>query len=542
MNRNVKILDCTLRDGARVINCSFANKDIHAISSKLAYARIDYVEVGFLRDSKRVVYSGNSTFFTDVDQIRPYIHRENTTTQFVGFVDYELFDFSNLKPCDGTSIDGIRVGFKRKEFNEELDDIKRSLQLVKDLGYKLFVQGVNTLGYSDKEILELVDFINELKPDAFGIVDTYGAMYQDDVERVFTMVDNNLDPTIAIDFHSHNNFQLSFALAQEIIRLSRGQREIILDGTLNGMGKGAGNLNIELIVDYLNRKMGYNYDFDLLLDIIDEYIYEIKKEFPWGYSIPSVMAGVFKSHPNNIIYLTEKFRLSTKDIRYILSLLDENKRQIYDYDLIEKLYVEYNASRVDDSLSIKLLKDLFQNRPILVLAPGYSIQKYASLLNSYVEEKNPIVISINFRHPLSSILFFGSPKRYEQFETERCGIQTIVTSNIKHTQENDIVIDYSRVIECGWKYFDNSSIMLLHILRRCNVHEIALAGIDGFEVGESNYFSEDLIYKRNQDEYSLVNKELREMLMNYRKGLNIQNRIKFIIPSQFSDVFEYGKN
>lgn len=542
MNRNVKILDCTLRDGGRIINCSFADKDIHAISSRLAYAGIDYVEVGFLRDSKRVVYSENSTFFTDVDQIRPFIHRENNTTQFVAFVDYELFDFSNLKPYDGTSIDGIRVGFKRKEFNEQLDDIKKSLQLVKRLGYKLFVQGVNTLGYSDKEILELVDFINELKPDAFGIVDTYGAMYQDDVVRVFTMVDNNLDPTIAIDFHSHNNFQLSFALAQEAIRLSRGQRKIILDGTLNGMGKGAGNLNIELIVDYLNRKMGYHYDFDLLLDIIDEYIYEIKKEFPWGYSIPSMMAGVFKSHPNNIIYLTEKFRLSTKDIRYILSLLDEKKRQVYDYDLIEKLYVEYNASRVDDSLSIKHLKEIFQDRPVLVLAPGDSIRKYASLIKTYVEEKNPIVISINFRHPLSSYLFFGSPKRYEQFENERCGVQTIVTSNIKNTQENDIVIDYSRVIECGWKYFDNSSVMLLHILRRCNVHEIALAGIDGFEVGETNYFSEDLIYKRNQDEYTLVNKELREMLMNYRKGLTLPNCIKFIVPSQFSDVFEYGKN
>ena len=542
MRSNIKILDCTLRDGGRIINCAFPDKDIHAMSSKLAHVGIDYIELGFLRDPKRVTYKGDSAFFTDVDQIRPFIHRENEYTQFVAFVDYELFDFSTLKPHDGTSIDGIRVGFKRNEFNTQLAEIKQSLELVKQLGYKLFVQGVNTLGYSDKEILELVDFINVLKPDAFGIVDTYGAMYQDDVERIFTMVDHNLDPAIAIDFHSHNNFQLSFAFAQEAIRLSRGQRTLILDGTLNGMGKGAGNLNIELIVDYLNRKMGYHYDFDLLLDVIDEYVYEVKKEHPWGYSIPSMMAGVFKSHPNNIIYLTEKFRLSTKDIRYILSLLDEKKRQSYDYDLIERLYVEYNASKVDDSASIARLKEFFQNRPILVLAPGGSIQKHADLVEKYIAEKNPVVISVNFRHPQSSLLFFGSPKRYEQFAEEREGMQTIVTSNTKDTIDEDIVIDYSRVIECGWKYFDNSSIMLLHLLRRCNVSEIAIAGIDGFEVGGTNYCKEDLTYKRNQDEYALVNKELREMFINYRKGLGAQDSVHFIVPSQFADVFEYGKN
>lgn len=539
MSRNVRILDCTLRDGGRIINCAFTDKDTHAISSKLAQVGIDYIEVGFLRDPKRVVYNGNSTFFTDVDQIRPFIHRENNYTQFVAFIDYELFDFSTLKAHDGKSIDGIRVGFKRNEFNGQLDDIKKSLELVKHIGYKLFVQGVNILGYSDKEILELVDFINTLKPDAFGIVDTYGAMYQDDVERIFTMVDHNLDPTIAIDFHSHNNFQLSFAFAQEVIRLSRGQRTLVLDGTLNGMGKGAGNLNIELIVDYLNRKMGYHYDFDLLLDIVDEYVYDVKKEHPWGYSIPSMMAGVFKSHPNNIIYLTEKFRLSTKDIRYILSLLDEKKRQSYDYDLIEKLYVEYNASKVDDSASIALLKENFHNRPVLVLAPGNSIRKYAHLVDRYIDEKNPVVISVNFHHTHSSYLFFGSPKRYEQFADECIGMPTIVTSNIKDTRENDIVIDYSRVIECGWKYFDNSSIMLLHLLRRCNVHEIAIAGIDGFTIGSENYYTDSLTYKRNQDEYALVNKELREMFIDYRKGLAVDEIVKFIVPSQFADIFEY---
>ena len=90
----------------------------------------------------------------------------------------------------------------------------------------------------------------------------------DDVDRLYTIVDHNLDENIAIDFHSHNNYQLSFAFAQEIIRLSNGKREVIIDGTLNGMGKCAGNLNTELLVDYLVRKRNYDYDFDAILDIM----------------------------------------------------------------------------------------------------------------------------------------------------------------------------------------------------------------------------------------------------------------------------------
>lgn len=96
--------------------------------------------------------------------------------------------------------------------------------------------------------------VNDVMPYSFGIVDTYGGMYLDDITHIYGMVEHNLNSNICIDIHSHNNFQSSFAFAQEIIRICDSKRNIILDSTLNGMGKCAGNLNTELIVDYLNRK------------------------------------------------------------------------------------------------------------------------------------------------------------------------------------------------------------------------------------------------------------------------------------------------
>lgn len=289
--RNVRLLDCTLRDGGRIIECAFPDDEIKGISDGLADAKVDIVEVGFLRDTSRVDYRGDSTFFTDVDQIRPFVDRQRRNVLYVAFVDYGMFDFTTLKPFDGKSIDGVRFGFTKKDYTEHREDVVRCIQEIKAKGYLAFVQGVNSLNYSDRELLELVDMINEVHPYSFGIVDTYGAMYIEDVDRIFGLINHNMLPDICVNFHSHNNYQLSFGFAQEVIKLSRGVRQVIIDGTLGGMGKVAGNLSTELLANYMVEKLGYGYELDVLLDLYDNYIYKYSLDHTWGYSVPAMMAG-----------------------------------------------------------------------------------------------------------------------------------------------------------------------------------------------------------------------------------------------------------
>ena len=112
------------------------------------------------------------------------------------------------------------------------------------------------------------------------------------------MVDHNLDEDIAIDFHSHNNYQLSFAFAQEIIRLSNGKRDILIDGTLHGMGKVAGNLNTELIVDYLVRKRNFDYNFDAILDEFDQEFNAIVSNIDNGLVVSSISEYTYCYNPN----------------------------------------------------------------------------------------------------------------------------------------------------------------------------------------------------------------------------------------------------
>ena len=534
--KNVKVLDCTLRDGGRIIDCAFPNEEIKDISKRLSDAKIDIVEVGFLRDHRSVKYNGNSTFFTDVDQIKPFIDKSNTNTIYVAFIDYGMFDFDSLKPYDGSSIDGIRFGFTKKDFIEHREDIISDLLKIKDCNYKLFIQGVNSLNYSDKEILELIDLVNEVRPYSFGIVDTYGAMYIDDVDRLYGLIDRNMHADICINFHSHNNYQLSFGFAQEVIKLSRGTtRTVIIDATLGGIGKVAGNLNTELLVDYLVRKLKYDYQFEALLDLIDDYIYKYSLTHKWGYSVPAMMAGVYKSHPNNIIYLTEKFKLQTKDISNILAMIDPMARQSYDYDNIQRLYIQYTSKKIDDHDTIVKLKKAFLGKEILVLVPGQTLQTHKKIIGDYISANNPVVISVNFNSDYSNaITFFGNQKRYQKYYSSTK--KTIISSNIDPKDESSLMINYYSLINMNYKYFENSTIMLLNLLKRLDVKRITLAGFDGFSTNKiDNYFDVSFQNDRHKDEFESLNIEIKMMLQEYLETVENTCVVRSITPSLFFD-------
>lgn len=541
---NINILDCTLRDGLRIIDCEFPDYKIKNMAQELTDSGIDIIEMGFLRDVRKLDYKGNSTFFTKASQISPFIPKNRRNALYTAFIDYGMFDFDTLEARTPDTVDGLRVGFTKKDFEENFDDVIRCMKIVQEKGYKLCMQGVNSLGYSDSEFLQIIETANEIKPFAFGMVDTYGAMYDEDLTHYFSLVDYNLKDEIILDFHSHNNYQLSFSLAQKLISIA-GRRNIIIDATLNGVGKVAGNLNTELIINYLNRKYGFDYDEDKILDSIDNYTYALKQEHHWGYSIPAFLAGEFKSHPNNIIYLTEKIRLDTKDIKYILSMIDEKKRQRYDYDNIERLYIEYNSSKVDDSKAVEALGDYINNRSVLIVGPGSSILKHENSINEFIAKNDAVVITINFisEKIKSDFAFFGSNRRYSEYADKRAAGNNgiIVTSNIKDSNASDCVINYSKVIEVGFKHFDNSTIMLLNLLKRIGVKNTYIAGVDGFVKGELNYFSSDLDYRRDTEKYLELNKEMETMLRQFKFKTENKMHISFITPSEYDHVFYSNK-
>ncbi len=533
----IKVLDCTLRDGGRIINCAFKDSYIKEVSSGLAEAKIDIVEIGFLRDSRQTEYVGNSTFFTDVDQIIPFV-KKDCGTMYVAFVDFGMYDFLSLKRYDRRSVDGIRVGFTKKDFVQHKAELIKCLAEVKEKGYKLFIQGVNSLAYSKEEMLDVIEMVNETVPYSFGIVDTYGAMYEDDLKSVFNLVDENLSREIFLDFHSHNNYQLSFSLSQEMIKLAKDKRNVIIDCTLNGMGKLAGNLNTELLVDYLVRKCNMDYEFNKICDLIDDYIYPYKENCQWGYSIPSLFSGIYQSHPNNVIYLLSKFRLQSKDIKNLLACIEPEERTRYNYDNIEKIYMEYCAVNIDDREVLAYLKERLSGKRILIIVPGRSLQNFKDKISQYSVREDIVTISVNYVYKNADLLFFGNKKRYLRCG-ERDGMETIVTSNIECDNEDDKIVNYYDLINTKYKYFDNSTMMLLYLLRRIGFEKIYLAGFDGFSTDiKDNYVDDSFQNDRHMEEFDSINYEIICMLRDYITSIKDKSAMEFITPSVYQQILE----
>lgn len=531
--RNVKILDCTLRDGGRIINCAFPDPQIKRITYLLEQSGIDIIEVGFLRDWHNVKYNGNSTFFTNEKQIVPFLP-SNRVSMFVAFIDYGMYDFSSLEKCDGSSIDGIRFGFTKKNMDESSDDVIQCAKLIQEKGYKLLLQGVNSLNYTDLELLQLADTVNEIHPYSFGIVDTYGAMFVDDVQRLYTLLDHNLASDIAIDFHSHNNYQLSYSFAQEIIKLSNGVRNVIIDATLRGMGKGAGNANTELVADYLTRRKGYPYDVEKLLEIIDLDIFDYFRKKPWGYSPSSFMAGIFRSHPNNISYLLDKYRYSTNDIGNILSMLSNTERERYPYDKIDLLCEQYRFGEYDDQENRKKLKEQIGKRPVLVLAPGKTLISHKSLIDNFIRTEHPYIISVNFISQYQeSIPFFGNKKRYYSFGYEE-NRNVIVTSDIAFENEMEFIFSAKKLCPVEKRNSRSSMFMLLLLLIQIDITRIKIAGMDGFSENHmDNYFDQTMMVDRSPEEIKESNMRLQGNLDEIIQLSQGQCKIDLITPSIF---------
>lgn len=538
MEKNTMLLDCTLRDGAYLVDKKFGDEIINGIVSGLVKSKIDFIEIGFFQNDG---FGEGKTVFKNSQDAKRYIPVDKNGCEFTVLADYSRYSVDNLDECKGDSIDAVRECF----FKHERFDAIEVCRVIKEKGYKLFVQPVDILGYTDKELIEFIEMVNTLEPYCLSIVDTFGSMFQEDLHRVFELINHNLISTCKIGFHSHNNMQLSNALSQEFIRMTVGKRQTVIDGTINGMGRGAGNTPTELIVQYMNSKLGYSYDIDALLDIIDSYMDIIKARCSWGYNIPYFLAGCFSAHVNNITYLLKKNSIRSKDIRFILNDLDTNTRKRYDYDMLEQKYMDLLSSDIEDDAIIEQLKEMLSDKRVLLVAPGRTIKTMQKEIQRVIEEKKLTVISVNFldRELRSDYVFVSNLRRLQTLEKnqEFLKIPKISTSNISvDLAESDFRVSFLRLIKCGWEHLDNSSLMLLRLLDLLGVKEVYIAGFDGYDYtgrGHLNYASESLELSSVNENPTSLNQEIMEMLDDFKQNKKNSN-IYFVTPSRFEKCFE----
>jgi 4-hydroxy 2-oxovalerate aldolase len=529
---NIRLLDCTLRDGGYINDWNFGARTIKKVIEKLSQSNLDIIECGFLRDQE---YDSNFSVFNDIEKIKEFIYPKNDNIIYVGMIDYPYIPIDKVKECDKTSIDGIRLTFHENEIDEAISYGK----CLMEKGYKVFIQPVGTTSYSDRKLLELIQMVNKLKPFAFYLVDTLGTMYKNDLLRMYHLIDHNLDDSISIGFHSHNNLQLSFSNAQELIALHT-KRNIIIDSSVFGMGRGAGNLCTELITQYINENIEEKYNVVPLLEIIDEHLGKFSSNSSWGYSVPYYIAAVNNCHPNYASYLINKQTISIKSIHTILKKIPMKRRDIYDQNLIEDLYINFQVHLVDDSDSLEVMRDIIGTKKVLIIAPGKSIESQKDKIYAFIKDYDPFIISVNFipdDFDINSV-FISNLKRFDSLSdviaNESNGTLLITTSNIITAKDySTFVVNYSDLLIDNSMIADNSGLMLINLLNRISIERVFLAGFDGFSLDKStNYYSTEMIFNAETDQLVKKNKVIRRWLSIIDKRM----KVHFVTDTIYNDL------
>jgi 4-hydroxy 2-oxovalerate aldolase len=328
---------------------------------------VDIVECGYI--DEKAGSETERTQYVDEQVITAHFLKEKKPgIQYVAMVDYGKFDVSRLHNRTEKDIDGIRLAFHKKD---RLNMIAWG-RTIMEKGYKLYIQPMTVMRYTDKELLELIEEVNEKLPDAeaFYIVDSFGEMRANDMIRILNLVDHNLLTGMTLGFHSHNNLQLSYSNAITFINFNT-ERSLAIDSSIMGMGKGAGNLNTELLAEHLNLYHEKKYEIAPLLEVIDTVINQLHAEFYWGYSVEYYLSSINHCTPSYAGHFYKKHMLSVDQVAELLKQIPEEKKISFDREFADRLYLEYNERKqYNDTDVVRQLKEKFSGKEILLIAPG----------------------------------------------------------------------------------------------------------------------------------------------------------------------------
>lgn len=513
---NIKVLDCTLRDGGYCNKWQFGNENIKKIISGLSEAGVDIIECGFL--TNKVKYESDMSKFTTMGEVATVLPQDRNGKIYVCMTNYGEYSLEELPTYDGQSLDGLRIAFHKKDLCPALEFCKG----IKEKGYKVFIQAMVSLNYTDEEFLDLIRRVNEINPYAFYIVDSFGVMKRKDLIRLFYMVEHNLNEGIVIGYHSHNNMQLAYSNAQALVDI-RTDRDLILDSSVFGMGRGAGNLNTELFVEYLNDNVGTDYQLKPLLTIIDEILDCFYQRNYWGYSLPNYLSAKHNAHPNYAGYLDSKKTLTVENMDEIFSMMDKEKCSVYDKDYIEELYVQYMAKgNVQESRLIELQNQI-AGKTVLIIAPGKSSVTEKEKILVVANKGDVVSISVNFDYLEidTDYIFLSNLRRYRELNPEKRN-KCIVTSNIPamdcylQTKYRDLLNTYESVR-------DNAGMMLIKYLIMLGAKKVLLAGLDGYSLDATqNFADQKMNFFTQKATFEAMNAGMNAVIADFAKQIGIE--------------------
>lgn len=338
-DEQIKLLDCTLRDGGFALEDAiknhiptdvFSELQLKTVTEHLLNTGIDIIEVGSIEKTQHS--KKEFAIYQSIEEISSILPQKNNDNQlFAAFYRGPDTDLKAIPAWKPGMIDVARVCIRYSELKKSLDFCEGLCQK----GYKVFIQPMVTTRYKENEIKMLTEYANKMQAYALYFVDSYGYMQQEDVSYYFDRFDNTLTPSIRIGFHAHNNMEMAVSNVTSFIH-NRRNRSIIIDTCAMGMGQGTGNAQSEIIMNYLNNNYGKNYSMEEIFKVCD-IIEPFNKNQLWGYSplrfIPAMNEAAYKY----AMSLKNIYGLNLYEIQKVLSIIPEEIKYRYTLENTKRL-------------------------------------------------------------------------------------------------------------------------------------------------------------------------------------------------------------
>lgn len=283
----IKVLDCTIRDGGLINNHDFDEKFVRKVYEGVSASGVDYVELGY-KNSKELFSSKEYGLwkFCDDEVIKRVVDGVEPKAKVSVMVDIGRVNIDDVKPASESPVDMIRVATYVK-------DIDKAIFMSNHFVGKGYEAAINIMAISRDQGKELNEALHQIEEESkagvINIVDSFGALYQEPVENLVNLFKKIIKGK-EIGFHGHNHQQLAFSNTIEAIIHGANY----LDATVYGIGRAAGNCPLELLLGFLKNP---KFDIRPVLDLISKEFIPLRNKIEWGYIIPYAISGMMNEHP-----------------------------------------------------------------------------------------------------------------------------------------------------------------------------------------------------------------------------------------------------
>jgi 4-hydroxy 2-oxovalerate aldolase len=284
----IKVLDCTVRDGGLINKWQFSDDFVRRIFYALSRAGVDYMEIGYKSSEKYFSRAENGAWkFCSEDDLKRVVGDLDTTMKLSAMADIGRIDPEDILPKKESVLDMIRVACYVKEVDKGISLAHHCMEK----GYETTINLMAVSKVLERDLDEALDDLSKSQVPVVYLVDSFGAMYSEQIHFLAKKYFEAL-PGKELGIHTHNNQQLAFANTIEGIIAGINR----LDATLYGMGRGAGNCPLELLLSFLKNP---KFDIRPVLEVIQEILIPLKGEIEWGYHIPYMITGMLNEHPRS---------------------------------------------------------------------------------------------------------------------------------------------------------------------------------------------------------------------------------------------------